>query len=89
MPGEWPPAATLQASGSAWGAIRRAFLQITAHAMPAQYRQLTATPGVRPYSPKARWICNILLVAAASLPGRIECCHLGPFPFPQKEKGSP
>ena len=34
MPGEWLPVVTLQASGSAWGAIREAFLRIVMHAGP-------------------------------------------------------
>lgn len=34
MPGEWLPVATLQASGSAWGAIREAFLRIVMLAGP-------------------------------------------------------
>lgn len=34
IPGEWPPEATPQVSGRAWGAIRRAFPQISTHAGP-------------------------------------------------------
>ena len=54
MPCERPPAATLQASGSAWSAIRRAFLQIATHADPKS--AIDDCIPRQPHSPKARWI---------------------------------
>jgi len=54
MPGEWPPAATLQASGSAWGAIREAILQIVMHA--GLKSAIDCYTRRQPYSPKAHWI---------------------------------
>lgn len=54
MPGEWPPAVTLQASDSAWGAIRLAFLRI----VTAAGRQWAIDCGTKrqPYSSKTDWV---------------------------------
>ena len=47
-------AASLSASGSAWGAIRRNFLRIVTPAGPKSAINCGARR--QPYSPKARWI---------------------------------
>ena len=52
MPGEWPPAATLQASGSACGAIWRALTSIATHAGPKS--AIDGCTQRQPYSLKAQ-----------------------------------
>ncbi len=54
MHGEWPPAATLHASGSACGPIWGAFPSIATHAGPQS--AIDGCTRRQPYSPKAHWI---------------------------------
>jgi hypothetical protein len=51
-------AATLQASGSAWGVIRRTILQIETHAAPKP--AIDGLTRSQSFSPKASWIPSVI-----------------------------
>ena len=64
MHGEWPLAATVHASGSAWGAIREAFLRIVMHAAADSAGPDSAIDGGtrrQPYSQKGLDFLSFIL----------------------------